>query len=149
MRTKIDLYFKIVEPKITQEQFITHLASLDSKFGVVATNKDLTLDQNLIQFIGCIVTENFQEHIESPLQLILLTEAYKSISCDKELDETQFSDNLKDIYMSHIQSTTRTPLNLTILKLLRNLDVVPVLVGIKDAAVLIQLLQQGEESIFD
>ena len=59
MKTKIDLYFKIVEPKITQEQFITHLASLDSKFGVVATNKELTLDQNLIRFIGCVVTENF------------------------------------------------------------------------------------------
>ena len=82
MRTKIDLYFKIVEPKITQEQFITHLASLDSKFGIIATNQDLSLDQNLIRFIGCIVTENFQEHMESPLQLILLTEAHKSTSCD-------------------------------------------------------------------
>ena len=75
--------------------------------------------------------------MESPLQLILLTEAHKSTSYDRELDETQFSDNLKDIFMSHIQSTSRTPLNLSILKLLRNLDVVPVLVGIKDAAVLI------------
>ena len=59
MRTKIDLYFKIVEPKITQEQFITHLASLDSKFGITAANQNLSFDQNLIRFIGCIVTEKF------------------------------------------------------------------------------------------
>ena len=74
MRTKIDLYFKIVEPKITQEQFITHLASLDSKFGIIATNQDLSLFP--VQ-IGNFFITNLYKYFKTPLldimKMILLS----------------------------------------------------------------------------
>ena len=40
-------------------------------------------------------------------------------------------------------------MNAAILKLLKNLDVVPLLVGIKDAAVLVWLLAEEVDSVFD
>ena len=40
-------------------------------------------------------------------------------------------------------------MNAAILKLLKNLDVVPLLVGIKDAAVLVWLLAEEADSVFD
>ena len=87
--------------------------------------------------------------MEHPLQLILLCEAHKSVERCKELEGTQLAESLKDIFTQQIKQNTGTLLNAAILKLLRNLDVVPLLVGIKDAAVLVWLLAEEADSVFD
>ena len=70
------------------------------KFGIVTVDQNLSYDENLIRFIAPLVSENLKNQIDHPLQMIILTEAYKSIQICKELDGTLFAQNLIDIYLT-------------------------------------------------
>ena len=66
----------------------------------MTVDQNLSYDENLMRFIAPLVSENLKNQIDHPLQMIILTEAYKIIQICKELDGTLFAQNLIDIYLT-------------------------------------------------
>ena len=81
--------------------------------------------------------------MELPLHQILLDESYKKIDLCSQLDDTVISEHLKAIFTMY---TKKKPgkeaksFNGSLLNLLKDIDIVPIIVSVKDAVVIAQLL---------
>ena len=69
------------------------MESLDFKFDMGITNLDptLTKGENLLHFIGPLVTDFLRVNLELPLTQVLASKSYEDVHLCAQLDDTKLS----------------------------------------------------------
>ena len=69
------------------------MESLDFKFDMGITNLDptLTKGENLLHFIGPLVTDFLRANLELPLTRVLASKSYEDVNLCAQLDDTKLS----------------------------------------------------------